>query len=258
MKLTFNPIHVLLCLFLTGCSVLSRPSPGTATPRPPTETPFLSPTVIWFPPTQTPTLSPLTELATATPDYKPGLGKTLYSDDFKSPEKWSDLGTDYIRDGKLTLAASNGIYLMSLNQELVVSDFYAEVIIHLNLCRTTDEYGILVRAIPASYYRFTLNCKGEINADRITNQSRTPLKQPYPTMDAPRGSPSEVKIGLWAVGREMRFFLNDFYQFSVSDPVMPDGSIGFFVRASENSPVTISFSDLLIRQINPNQASQIP
>ncbi len=258
MKLTLMRPILLFSLLLTACSTLTRPTPGTATPRPPTPTPILSPTVIWFPPTDTPTPSLSTDLATPTPDYMPGLGRILYSDDFTDPENWSDLGTDYVRDGRLTLAASDGVYLMSLNQELLVSDFYAEVTAHLNLCRGADEYGILVRAIPASYYRFTLNCNGQLQADRILNRARTPLKLPYPTMDAPRGGPSEVKIAIWAVGREMRFFLNDLYQFSVSDPVMPNGSLGFFVRASENSPITISFSDLTVRAVNPNQSSFMP
>jgi hypothetical protein len=258
MKLTFQRPILLFSLLLTACSALIRPNLGTATPRPPTPTPFLSPTVVWFPPTDTPTPSALTDPATPLPDYMPGLGKILYTDDFTDPKIWSDLGTDYVRGGRLTLAASNGVYQMSLNQDLLVSDFYAEVIAHLNLCRAADEYGILVRAIPASYYRFTLTCTGEVNADRVINRARTPLKLPYPTMDAPRGSPSDVKIAIWAVGSEMRFFLNDFYQFSVSDPVMPNGSLGFFVRASENSPVTLSFSDLIIRAVNPNQSELIP
>ena len=258
MKLTFKHLILLLSLLLTACSALTRPTLGTATPRPPTPTPFLSPTVVWFPPTETPTPSVLTTLSTATPNFMPGLGKILYSDDFTDPEKWSDLNTDYVRDGRLTLASSAGVYLMSLNQELLVSDFYAEIIAHLNLCRAADEYGILVRAIPTSYYRFTVTCSGDINADRIINRARTPLKLPYSTMVAPRGSPSEVKIAIWAVGKEMRFFLNNFYQFSVSDPVMPSGSLGFFVRASENSPVTISFSDLIVRAINPNQSATMP
>ncbi len=258
MKLTINRPILLLCLLLTACSTLTRPDLGTATPRPPTATPFLSPTVVWFPPTGTPTPSSLTEPATATPDYMPGLGKTLYTDDFTDPDLWSDLGTDYIRDGRLTLAASDGAYLVSLNQELFISDFYAEVLVHLNLCRDTDEYGILVRATPASYYRFTLTCNGQVQADRIVNRARTPLKSPYPTMDAPRGSPSGIKIAIWAVGSEMRFFINDLYQFSVSDPVMPNGSLGFFVRASEDTPITISFSDLIIRGVSANQTSLVP
>lgn len=252
MKLTFVLRFTLLTLLLTACSALERPTLGTATPVPPTMTPLLSPTVVWFPPTETPTPSALTA-PTATPDYAPGLGRVLYTDDFTDPKNWSDLGTDTVRDGRLTLATSNGTYLMSLHQDLLVSDFYAEVNVRLSLCRGADEYGLLVRAVPTSYYRFTLNCNGEIKADRITNGGRVPLQLPYLTMDSPRGGPSEVTLAVWAVGREMRFFLNGHYQFSVDDPVFPSGSLGFFVRAAENTPITVSFTDLVIRAVTANQ-----
>jgi len=181
----------LSTLLLASCSALERPTLGTATPLPPTPTPLLSPTPIWFPPTETPTPSALT-VPTATPDYMPGLGRTLYTDDFTDPADWSDLGTDYIRDGRLTLAASNGTYLTTLHDDLILGDFYAEVTAQLSLCRGADEYGLLVRAIPASYYRFTVNCNGELKADRITNSQRVPLKMPFPTLDAPR---VEVRTG---------------------------------------------------------------
>jgi len=189
---------------------------------------------------------------TATPDFLPGLGRTLFTDDFTDPADWSDLGTDYIRDGRLILAASDGMYLTALHNDLIVADFYAEVTARLSLCRGADEYGLLVRAIPVSYYRFSVNCNGELKADRITNSQRVPLKMPYPTLDAPRGSPSEVTLSIWAVGRELRFFLNGHYQFSVDDPVFPSGSLGFFVRAAGDSPITVSFSNLVIRAVNPN------
>ncbi|MFZ5856512.1 MAG: hypothetical protein ACOYZ6_06755 [Chloroflexota bacterium] len=252
MKLTFVLRFTLLTLLLTSCSALERPTLGTATPVPPTVTPLLSPTVVWFPPTETPTPSVLTA-PTATPDYMPGLGRTLYTDDFTDPASWSDLGTDYIRDGRLTLAASDGTYLTTLHNDLILSDFYAEVTAHLSLCRAADEYGLLVRAIPTSYYRFSVSCNGELKADRITNSQRVPLKLPYPTLDAPRGSPAEVTLAVWAVGRELRFFVNGHYQFSVDDPVFPSGSLGFFVRAAEDSPVTVSFTDLVVRAVSPNQ-----
>ena len=251
MKLTFVLRFTFLTFLLTACSALGRPTLGTATPRPPTPTPLLSPTVVWFPPTNTPTPSAL-NLATATPNLLPGLGEVLYSDDFTDPENWSDLGTDTVREGQLTLAASPGIYLMSLHQELLVSNFYAEITAHLSLCRGVDEYGILVRAIPAAYYRFTLNCNGEVKADRIISGARVPLQMPFTTIDAPRGGPAEVKIAVWAVGREMRFFLNGHYQFTADDPVMPNGTLGLFIRASDDSPITISFSDLIVRAVNPN------
>jgi hypothetical protein len=177
MKLTFPRPILLLTFLLTACSALARPTLGTATPRPPTPTPVLSPTVVWFPPTETPTPSALT-LATSTPDLLPGLGKILYTDDFTDPKNWSDLSTDSVRDGQLTLAASPGVYQISLNQELLVSDFYAEITAHLSLCRGADEYGLLVRAIPAAYYRFTLNCNGEVKADRIISGARVSLQMP--------------------------------------------------------------------------------
>ena len=243
---------LLLTLLLASCSALERPALGTATPRPPTPTPLLSPTPIWFPPTDTPTPSAFT-VPTATPDYAPGLGQILFSDDFTTPADWSDLGTDYIRDGRLTLAASNGTYLTTLHDDLILGDFYAEVTAQLSLCRAADEYGLLVRAIPVSYYRFTMNCNGELKADRIANSQRVPLKMPFPTLDAPRGSPAEVTLAVWAVGRELRFFLNGHYQFSVDDPVVPSGSFGFFVRAAENTPITVSFKDLVVRAVSPNQ-----
>ncbi len=252
MKLTFVLRFMFLTFLLTACSAFGRPTLGTATPVPPTMTPLLSPTVVWFPPTETPTPSALTA-PTATPDYAPGLGRTLYADDFTDPTLWSDLGTDYIRDGRLTLAASDGTYLTTLHNNLLLSDFYAEVTARLSLCRGADEYGLLVRAIPTSYYRFSVNCNAELTADRITNSQRVPLKMPFPTLDAPRGSPSEVTLAVWAVGRELRFFLNGHYQFSVDDPVFPSGSFGFFVRAAENTPITVSFEDLVIRAVTANQ-----
>jgi hypothetical protein len=258
MKLTFVLRFTLLTFLLTACSALTRPTLGTATPLPPTPTPVLSPTVVWFPPTDTPTPSAST-LATATPNLLPGLGDILYTEDFTDPKNWSNLGTDSVRDRQLTLAASNGVYQISLHQKLFVSDFYAEITAHLSLCRGADEYGLLVRAAGlASYYRFTLDCNGKVKADRIVNSARVPLQTPFTTLDAPRGGPSEVTIAVWAVGREMRFFLNGHYQFTANDPVMPNGTLGVFVRASDDSPITISFSDLIVRAVNPNQAASTP
>jgi len=252
-------ILVFCGLLFTACSALERPVLGTATPLPPTPTPLLSPTVVWFPPTVE-TLPATSLPPTATPDLLPGLGDVLYTDDFTDPKNWSDLGTDSVREGRLTLAASPGVYQISLHQELLVSDFYAEITAHLSLCRGADEYGFLVRAIPAAYYRFTLNCNGEVKADRIARarSARTPLQLPFTTIDAPHGGPSEVKIAVWAVGREMRFFLNGHHQFTVNDPVMPSGTLGVFVRASEDSPITISFSNLVVRKVTPNQPPSTP
>jgi hypothetical protein len=47
----------------------------------------------------------------------------------------------------------------------------------------------------------------------------------------------------------MRFFVNDEYQFTVSDPLLPAGSLGVFARSAGDMDVTVSFTDLIVRDI---------
>ena len=245
-----SPI-LLLTILLTACSSLIRPPLGTATPRPPTATPVLSPTPIWFPPTETPTPRPLT-LPTDIPDWRPGLGSEIKVDPFSDEESWdlfkSDDGLAALADNSLILSAAPNVYLFSLNRDLVLTDYYVEVTARVNICRGADEYGLLVRAIPRAYFRFVVNCNGEVRAERITGNERFVLRPPYHTSNV-RGAPSEVRMAVWAFKNELRFFLNDIYQFSVSDNNLPSGSIGFFVHATGDTPVTVAFADLVIQKL---------
>lgn len=206
--------------------------------------------MIWFPSTETTTPS-ASILATATPNLKPGVGEISFTDDFTEPENWSELGElDYIRDGRLTLAASAGVHLLSLNQQVIFSDFHAEITARIHLCRGADEYGLLLRAIPTMYYRFAINCNGEVRVDRVRPGERIMLQSPQPTNDVPHGGPSEIRIGVWAAGSEMRFFVNNHHQFTVIDGSFQTGTLGVFVHASDDSPITISFSDLIVWAVN--------
>ena len=58
-----------------------------------------------------------------------------------------------------------------------------------------------------------------------------------------------MKIGIWVVGFEMRFLLNDHLQFSLRDPVLHIGTLGFFAYASGTTPVVVSFSDLEVYSV---------
>ncbi len=252
-KLTnFRPA-LLLTLLLAACSALMEQPLGTATPVPPTETTVPSPTIVWFPPTETPTrLARAT--ATSTPELRPGLGVVTASDDFSNPANWdtfeSDEGIVSVNLNRLTMAAQPGVYLVSLNKKLVVTDFYVEITAQLSLCRDTDEYGVLVRAIPSAYYRFALSCDGQVRADRMGGGSRTRLQEPMLSGDVPHGIPGQVRIGVWAVGRELRLFLNDHYQFTLSDTKIATGGIGVFAHANGATPMTVIFSDLVVRDVN--------
>ena len=45
----------------------------------------------------------------------------------------------------------------------------------------------------------------------------------------------------------MRLFLNDHYQFGISDANYASGTIGVFAHSLSDTPVTINFSNLLVR-----------
>jgi hypothetical protein len=48
----------------------------------------------------------------------------------------------------------------------------------------------------------------------------------------------------------MRLFLNGRYQFSISDPSFPIGTLGVFVRSAGETAAIVSFSDLVIQEVD--------
>jgi hypothetical protein len=151
----------------------------------------------------------------------------------------------------LTLAAKPGEYMLSLRGEPVLGDFYVEVTARPSLCRGTDDYGVLVRATAVAYYRFALECNGTVRAERAVYtriEEEHPLQEPLPSGDAPPGAPGQVRIGVWAVGDELRLFLNDRFQFSIVDANYASGLVGVFARSTGETAVTVSFSELSVRE----------
>jgi hypothetical protein len=67
----------------------------------------------------------------------------------------------------------------------------------------------------------------------------------------PVGPSGTVRLGVWVVGREMRFFINDQFHFTVSDPMIPSGGIGVFARSAGETALTVNFSDLAVYEVNP-------
>ena len=74
----------------------------------------------------------------------------------------------------------------------------------------------------------------------------------------PPGAPGEVRLGVWAVDSELRFFLNGRYQFTVIDNSYPSGAIGVFAQAAGDTPVTVTFSDLVISEVTYIPATRTP
>lgn len=249
-KFSHSLIFILIAGLASSCAALDSIL-ATPTPLILTITPLPTSTIVWFPPSITP--SPQYLLTRApTPEMRPNLGDILFSDDFSRPSLWdiaaSDQASASINQKRLNLAAQSGIYMLSLRHETTLNDFYAEITAAPSLCRDDDKYGLLIRANAITYYRFGLLCNGTVGAEKVSNSSREVLQKPILSGDAPLGT-GQVRIGVWAVGAEMRLFLNGRYQFAVNNTTYSIGTLGVFVNAEGDTPVVVSFSDLSVQEI---------
>jgi hypothetical protein len=246
-------LFLLLVWGLTACVV--DPSGGkdlpTQTPQPEmTETS----TIVWFPPTSTPTPIP-TMIITPTQDLRPALGNVVLTDAFTSSTAWntgrSAAGSIAVDGGELALAVSQPKgSLFTYRTIPLLGDFYLEIIARPSLCRGDDVYGLLFRSLSnASFYRWMISCNGQLRVERSNNYQLAILKDWTPSGQVPPGSPLVLRLGVWAVGNELRFFINDYFQFSVQDPVFSQGLMGVYARSAGETALTVGFSDLKVRSI---------
>jgi hypothetical protein len=185
-------------------------------------------------------------------DTSPIAGELIFQDNFTDPTQWSlgqtastsvALGVD-----ELTLALDNpGAYLYTLRQGTEMADFYLEITASPSLCRGPDEYGLLLRVSPGlDFYRFSLTCDGQLRLDKYY-QGKASSPQPLMYSGAvPPGAPSSSRLGVWASGKELRFYVNGEYQFTINDPSIPGGGLGVFIRSNGDNALTVSFSDLQV------------
>lgn len=251
-------------IFLIGC-LTSSCSPADAIPiasaTSSSETPLPTPSVVWFPPSATPTL-PAVVTATSTPEMKPGIGALILNDDFADFASWdtaiSDQGSAAISRNRLTIVVQPGIYLASMRHDLAVGNFYAEITARTSTCRDDDNYGLILRAAGNSFYRLALACNGLVFVERVKTGTRLTIFEPVASGDAPPGAPGEARIGIWAVNAEMRVFLNGRFQFSIIDKSFPNGGFGVYARSAGDTPVTVTFSDLIIYDVNYTAPTRTP
>ena len=253
-----------ISLLLWGLLLLDACLPLNSTPPTetlaPTDTPHPTQTIVWFPASATPTNLAFPTY-TATPEMSPGIGKETLSDDFSDDSVWdtakANQGSSAVSRNRLTLVVQPGYYLASMRHKVILKDFYAEITARPSLCRGEDNYGLVIRGVGSSFYRFVLACNGQIRAERISGGTRLPIHEPVPSGDAPP-APGEVRIGVWAVGGDMRLFLNGRYQFSVMEKTFPSGGLGVFVRSTGDTPVTVTFYDLAVYEVDYTPPTKTP
>ena len=200
-----------------------------------------------------------TRQVTPTLDLRPQVGALLWSDDFRDPKTWilgrTSRTSIALGQQELTLAMDNpGAYLYTLRQSTVLGDFFLEITASPSLCRGADEYGLLLRVSEANeFYRFSLSCNGEVRLDKYFNGKASSPHPPELSGAVLPGAPSSARIGVWAHGRELRFYAGGEYQFTINDPSLPSGGLGLFIRSNTDSPLTVTFSDLKVYEVNGDQ-----
>ena len=182
---------------------------------------------------------------------RPGIGLLLLEDEFTEGDPWTtgsdDAGVAAVSGGNLHLTLrEERSYLFSLRTAPVFTDFYAEITASPSLCQGEDEYGLLVRAKDGDHYRLALNCDGSVKVDRYLGGSLTRQAGWLQDLAIPALAPSSSRLGVWASGDQMHFFVNDMYMFSVRDTQLYLGTLGVFVHASGAGDVSVSFDDLQV------------
>ncbi len=227
-------------------------------PSLPTETltviPSPSVTVEWFPPTPTPEIIPTSEIIPTQAVFSE-LGEVIFRDNFNAPEQWilpqTDRGQINISNGEANIIINEPkTYLVGTREKPDLTSFYVEITANPILCDGRDEYGLLFRVYGRSqFYRFAITCDGELRLDKITAGGGTILYPLTRSASVPVGAPSISKIAVLAERNQLHLFINGDYQTSVTDHQLVVGSFGIFARSAGDSALTVSFSDLIVREV---------
>jgi hypothetical protein len=241
-----------LCFILTACVNVVQPEPTPSTIVTPTPNP--TDTVVWFPPTLTPTLIPTSQV-TPTPESTAEYGEILYRDGFNFNRGWtvpsSQRGEINIGKGELNIIIREPkTSLSSILEDQTFGDFYAEITASPSLCSGKDEYGFMFR-VAGGYYRYALSCDGHVQLLLVLDQGAVVLQPWMISSSVPTAAPSDVRLGVWAVGDEFRLYINDVYQFTVTNQEISEGNLGVFARSKGDTAVTVSFSNLTVRDVSP-------
>lgn len=213
-----------------------------------------TPTIQWFPVTATPEFN-VSPTNTPNPETFPIFGTLLFSDATETGENWP-ASTDF--NGSITVAEGSVALTINANKgalsvqrkSTTLTDFYFETVMMVGLCKNDDQMGVLFRAMGSqSYYRFLVNCQGQIALQQVSGGTPTIIKDWSPTNQVQPGLDTPVKIGIWVHGKMIRIYLNDQLQYVAQNSTFYYGDIGFFAKSSGDTTVSVVFSEISVYEI---------
>ncbi len=198
-----------------------------------------------------------TQEITPTPGVMAELGEVIFRDPLTSPGDWtlpnSGRGQVNISGGEINIIINQpGTILSATLEKPDLGDFYAEITASPVLCSSRDEYGFLFRVYGGDqYYRFALSCSGEIRLDRFSGEGSAVLYPWTRSASVPVGAPSVSKLAVLALDDQIYLYINGYPQFSIDNQPISVGSFGVYARSVGDTALTVSFSDLLVREVMP-------
>jgi hypothetical protein len=217
-------------------------------------------------PTATETLTPEnppTETIPATPDPGERLGGIRFDERFDGSSGW---GWTYVEDEVVTFGLQSGGVLAAFqdsNQGWRISlgpdsfsagDQRVQVTAQALACGDQDEWGLLYRSEftengKFNGYVFKLNCAGQVRVERLQENQSSVLLGWVLVDGANKGAGGENTLMIWAVGSEMRFYVNDIYVGTVMDENYESGEYGIYAQDRTNGNAEFLFVAMRVYQI---------
>ncbi len=280
-----------LGLTLAACSARSTATPAstqpaaTATHAIPTVTTVaptatvVAPTATSVPPTPTvaaptatavvPTEAAPTEVVPATPDPNEGVGDLIYADPLDGSSGWnwgfSDDAVQFgVENGQLvgSMTSSAAWWRFSLGpDDLSAANQQVRVTARPVTCDGGDEYGLIFRggeraAGGYDLYVFKLRCDGAARFEAVLDGQTTVLADWTSSPAIQSGAGAENTLVAWMNDGEFRFYVNEQYLFTAQDSTLSAGYYGFYLMDRSEGGLTVTFDDLLAREVSGVAAGQ--
>ncbi len=210
-----------------------------------------------------------TEAAPATPDPNEGLGDVVYADPLDGSSGWnwgySDEAVTFgIENGQLkgTMLTSAEWWRFSLGpDDLNAGNQQVRVTARPVACDGDDAYGLIFRggereAGGYDLYVFKLRCDGAARFEAVLNGQTTVLVDWTNAPAIQIGAGAENTLVAWMNGGEFRFYVNEQYLFSAQDDTLAAGYYGFYLLDQRAGGLTVTFDDLLAREVKGIAAGQ--